>query len=70
MEFLNKQNILTILKSIESPIDGFVVTEKINILPTTQIVYCKDCVFHMDCEIEKILPNTNIKFCSYGKQKG
>lgn len=70
MEFLNKQNILTILKSIESPIDGFVVTEKINILPTLQIVHCENCVFHMDCEIEKILPNTDNKFCSYGKQKG
>ena len=70
MEYIQKQNVLTILKTIESPVDGLVTTEKINYLPTIQIINCCDCLYHMDCEIEKLLPNTTTKFCSYGKQKG
>ena len=45
------------------------VYEFLNTFPRINIVNCKDCMFHLDCQIEKLIPDTECKFCSYGKKQ-
>lgn len=41
----------------------------INSFKRTHIIYCEQCRFHNDCNVEKILPGEpNSKFCSYAKE--
>ena len=40
----------------------------INSMNRFNIVLCEDCVHHNDCQIERILPTENYKFCSFGKR--
>lgn len=38
--------------------------------PRVNIVCCSVCKFHNDCTVERVLPgDSELKFCSYGKQK-
>lgn len=51
--------------------DKEVAYKFINELDRMNIIHCEQCMFHLDCNIEKLLPgSTDSKFCSYGKMRG
>lgn len=51
--------------------DKEVAYKFINELDRMNIIHCEQCMFHLDCNIEKLLPGfTDSKFCSYGKMRG
>jgi len=69
MDYIKKEDIVSsLVELMNTPVDEFVATKKLNKLTAIQIIPCEQCRFHMDCHIEKLLPNTGKqKFCSYGK---
>lgn len=75
MEYICKEEILQTYEEQFNSLDiqnreVYRIPNKINELSTMTITTCNDCRFHMDCNIEKILPGEmDKKFCSYGKTK-
>lgn len=69
MDYVRKEDVQSSLAELmNTPVNEFIATKKLNELLTVKIIPCEQCRFHMDCAIEKLLPTTNVqKFCSYGK---
>lgn len=69
MDYVRKEDVQSSLAELmNTPVNEFIATKKLNELLTVKIIPCEQCRFHMDCQIEKLLPETEgQKFCSYGK---
>ena len=67
MKYIRKQDVLAAIESISSLDDNLKVFHRLRTLDTVELINCAQCRFHMDCKIEKLLPESDNKFCSYAK---